>query len=152
MKTKVIKRKPPEWTNKWGKKARYGVKKNWKLATWCPSKKTQEVLDKLQEALMKKCTEWEACAYAWIDPTTLVKWKNEDPEFSKRIDKCKTMYMQAVKFASYERMMNLKNRDATDILMKLDKEFTDKVEVKWEITLRDAIKAIKEKRLGNSEE
>ena len=35
--------------------------------------------------------------------------------------------------------------------MKVDKDFSDKVEVKWEVTLVDAIAMLKQKRLEQQE-
>lgn len=141
--TKVITRKDN------GVKLRYKVDKNWKVMTWRPTKKTPEVLDKLKEALMKGCTEWEACAYAEIDPTTLVDRKKADPKFSLQIEHWKELYVQAIKFASYNRAINEKNRDSTDILFKIDKRYTDKqdIDVKWELSLVWIAKAMQQKRL-----
>lgn len=149
VKTKIVKRKLPLWSTKWWEQAKYQVKPNWKLATWKPDKKTPEVMAKLQEALMKGCTEWEACAYAWIFSSTLSRWKADDVELSKQIEHWKDMYIQAIKFASFERAMNTKNRDATDILFKVDKRYSDKqdIDVKWEVSLVWIAKAMQQKRL-----
>lgn len=149
-KTKVIKR--PQNTL-WGKpvKAKYKVKKDWKLDTWRPTKKTPEVLGKLQEAFWYKCTEEEACAYAWIWYTTFKERKEKDKEFATNIQLWKNAYIVNIKKASYQRAMNTKNKDSTEILMKVDKDFSDKVEVKWEVTLVDAIAMLKQKRLEQQE-
>lgn len=150
MRTKTITRKPREWGKGKKNKQKLKIRPDGKFDTWRPTKKTPEVLDKLKYALMRKCSEREACAYAWISVAVLEKRKTEDKKFIERIDYCKSLYLQAIKFASFERTQNLKNRDATEILMKMDKDFSDKVEVKWEVTLRDAIKAIKDKRLSSN--
>lgn len=148
-KTKVVKRKLPLWSTKGWEKAKYKVKPNWKLDTWKPSKKTTATLNKLQYALMRGCTEWEACAYAEIRQQTLIEWKNESKEFAEQIEHWKEMYIQAIKFASYDRAMNRKNRDSTDILFKVDKRYSDKAEVehKWEISLIDIAREMQQKRL-----
>lgn len=127
----------------------FKVRKDWKLDTWRPTKKTPELLGKLKDALMKGCTEAEACAYAGLDQSTLIDWKNEDKNFAKQIEQWKELYVQAIKFASYNRAMNEKNRDATDILFKIDKRYSDKVDanVKWEISLVDIAKQMQQKRL-----
>jgi hypothetical protein len=39
------------------------------------------------------------------------------------------MYPQAIKFASFDRAMNEKNRDSTDILFKIDKRYSDKQDI-----------------------
>lgn len=127
----------------------FKVRKDWKLDTWRPTKKTPEILNKLQDALMKWCTEWEACAYAGITQQVLVNWKNEDKNLIEQIQAWKDMYIQAIKFASYDRAMNRKNRDSTDILFKIDKRYSDKIDadIKWEISLVDIAKQMQQKRL-----
>ena len=127
----------------------FKVRKDWKLDTGRPTKKTPEILNKLQEALMKGCTEWEACAYAGITQQVLVNWKNEDKNFIEQIEHWKEMYVQAIKFASFERAMNTKNRDSTDILFKVDKRYSDKqdIDVKWEVSLVSIAKQMQQKRL-----
>lgn len=151
-KTKVIARKPHPTDTKWGKKAKYKVKKDWKLDTWRPTKKTPEVLQKLKEAFWFKCTEEEACAYAWIGYTTFKERKEKDKEFATNIQLWKNAYIVNIKKASYQRAINTKNKDSTEILMKVDKDFSDKVEVKWEVTLVDAIAMLKKKRLEQQDE
>lgn len=147
--TKEINRKLPEWSTKWWTKAIYPVKENWKLATWKPTKKTEAVLNKLQFALERGCTEWEACAYAGIKQQTLVNWKNDDKELVEQIEAWKSLYVQQIKFKSFERAMNEKNRDSTDILFKIDKRYSDKVDanVKWELSLVSIAKQMQQKRL-----
>ena len=148
-KTKIVKRKLPLNSTRGWEQAKYQVKPDGKIMTWKPSKKTPEVLNKLQEALMKWCTEWEACAYAGISQQCLVKRKNESKEFVEQIEHWKDMYIQAIKFVSFERAMNEKNRDSTDILFKVDKRYSDKqdIDVKWEVSLVWIAKAMQQKRL-----
>ena len=142
-KTKVITRKDN------GVKLRYKVDKNWKVMTWRPTKKTPEILQKLKEAYMRNCTDEEACAYAEISESALNRRKDEDPKFKEQIKHWRWLYVQAIKFASYERALNTKNRDATDILFKIDKSYSDKqdIDVKWEISLVWIAKAMQQKRL-----
>jgi len=59
----------------------------------------------------------------------LNKRKEDDPKFIEQIRAWKELYVQAIKFKSYERAMNAKNRDSTDILFKVDKSYSDKSEV-----------------------
>ena len=127
----------------------FKVRKDWKLATWRPTKKTDDILQKLKYAFMRNCTEAEACAYAEIWESTLNKRKEDDPKFIEQIRAWKELYVQAIKFKSYERAMNAKNRDSTDILFKVDKSYSDKSEVehKWQISLVDIAKEMQQKRL-----
>ena len=149
IKKATINRKPHKNDTKWGDKAKYKIRKDWKLDTGRPTKKTPELLEKLKDALMKGCTESEACAYAELDQSTLIDRKNADKDFAKQIDRWKWLYIQAIKFASYDRAMNRRNRDSTDILFKIDKSYSDKVDanVKWELSLVDIAREMQQKRL-----
>ena len=64
-----------------------------------------------------------------ISQVSLIKWKKEDAELVNTIEHWKEMYIQAIKFASFERAMNEKNRDSTDILFKIDKRYSDKQDI-----------------------
>lgn len=130
-------------------KQTFKVRPDWKLDTWRPTKKTPEVLEKLKYAFMRNCTEAEASAYAEISEDTLNKRKAEDPNFIKQIRAWKDMYVQAIKFKSYERAMNAKNKDSTEILFKVDKSYSDKqdIDVKGEVSLVWIAKAMQQKRL-----
>lgn len=127
----------------------FKVRKDWKLDTWRPTKKTPEVLEKLKYAFMINCTEEEASAYAGISYDTLNKWKAEDENFIKEIQAWKKQYFFAIKDASFKRAQNTKNRDATDILFKIDKSYSDKIDadIKWEVSLVNIAKAMQQKRL-----
>ena len=146
---KVISRKLPENDTKWGEKARYKVRKDWKLDTWRPTKKTPEVLKKLQEAFRINCTEEEACSHAWISVATLDMRKANSEDFTRQIQMWKKEYFYDIKKASHERAKNIKNRDSTDILFKVDKRYSDKqdIDVKWEVSLVWIAKAMQQKRL-----
>lgn len=148
-KTKKVERKLPLNSTKGGTEAVYWIKANGKIMTWKPTKKTPEVLTKLQYALMRGCTEWEACAYAEISQKCLIDWKNESKELSEQIEHWKDMYVQAIKFASFTRAIDTKNRDSTDILFKIDKRYSDKVDanVKAEVSLVWIAKAVQQKRI-----
>lgn len=147
VKTAVIKRKTREWW--WWDHAKYRVKKDWKLDTWRPTKKTPEVLEKLREAFKVNCTEEEASAHAWISLDTLNNWKANDPDFLNKIRQWKKEYFYDIKKASHERAQNIKNRDSTDILFKIDKSYSDKqdIDVKGEVSLVWIAKAMQQKRL-----
>jgi len=140
--SKVIVRS--DWT-----KAKYKVKKDWKLDVWRPTKKTPEVLKKLEEAYRVNCTDEEASAHAGIWLRTLNDWKEQDPEFSQQIQAWKKSYYFSIKNASFQRAQNIKNRDSTDILFKIDKSYSDKIDadIKWEISLVDIAKQMQQKRL-----
>ena len=103
---------------------------------------------------MQGCTEQEACAYAWVSQVSLIKWKKEDADLVNTIAHRKELYPQAIKFASFKRAMNEKNRDSTDILFKIDKRYSDKqdIDVKWEVSLVSIAKAMQQKRLDQEKE
>ena len=147
-KTKIIKR--PQNTL-WGKpvKAKYKVNKDWKLATGRPSKRTPEVIEKLQEAFLYNCTEAEACAYAWIDQTTFINWKKEDEKFLKRVEWAKQQYAYQIKKASYTRAVNTRTKDSTEILFRIDSRYKEKQEEKnTTVTIMDVARIMQEKRLA----
>jgi len=145
--SKVIVRS--DWT-----KAKYKVKKDWKLDVWRPTKKTPEVLKKLEEAYRVNCTDEEASAHAGIWLRTLNDWKEQDPEFSQQIQAWKKSYYFSIKNASFQRAQNIKNRDSTDILFKIDKSYSDKqdIDVKWEVSLVWIAKAMQQKRLDKEKQ
>lgn len=130
-------------------KAKYKVKKNWKLDVWRPTKKTPEVLKKLEEAYRVNCTDEEASSHAGIWLRTLNDWKEQDELFSQQILAWRKSYHYEIKKASFDRAKNTKNRDATDILFKIDKSYSDKqdIDIKWEISLVWIAKAMQQKRL-----
>lgn len=143
-KTKTIIRKD-NWV-----KLKYKLDKNGKVMTWRPTKKTEDVLQKLKYAFMRNCTEAEACAYAEIWESTLNKRKEDDPKFIEQIRAWKAMYAQSIKFKSYERAMNAKNKDSTDILFKIDDSYKERKEIDvWETSLVAIAKAMQQKRLEN---
>lgn len=125
------------------------LKANWKQDTWRPTKKTAEVLKKLQEAYSVNCTDAEAAAHAEISERTLNNWKEEDEKFVQQIQAWKGSYRYEIKKASFDRAKDTKNRDSTDILFKIDKGYSDKVDanVKWELSLVSIAKEMQQKRL-----
>jgi len=147
-KTKIIRR--PQNTL-WGKmvKAKYKVDKDGKLATGRPTKKTPEVLDKLQEAFLYNCTEAEACAYAWINETTLNERKKKDEKFKERILRAKSQYYYAIKKTSYARATNVRTKDSTEILFRIDSRYKEKQEEKnTTVTIVDVARVMQERRLA----
>ena len=147
-KTKVIKR--PQNT-KWGKpvKVKYKIRKDGKTDTGRPTKKTPEVIKKLQEAYLYNCTDEEACAYAWISETALNDWKKKDEKFKERIHWAKQQYAFAIKRASYKRATNIKTKDSTEILFRIDKRYKEEEEKQnTTVTILDIARIMQEKRLA----
>ena len=147
-KTKVIKR--PQNT-KWGKpvKVKYKIRKDWKTDTGRPTKKTPEVISKLQEAYLYNCTDEEACAYAWISETALNEWKKKDEKFKERVHWAKQQYAFAVKRASYQRAINTRTKDSTEILFRIDKRYKEEEEKQnTTVTILDIARIMQEKRLA----
>ena len=133
-----------DWT-----KAKMPLRKDWKCDTWRPTKKTKDILDKLQAAYEINCTDAEAAAHAGISESTINKWKAEDEDFMEQIQRWRRAYRFAIKKASFERAKDVKNRDSTDILFKIDKEYSDKVDanLKAEVSLIWIAKAVQQKRI-----
>jgi len=55
-----------------------------------PSRITQGVLAKLEVAFSLGCSDREACSFAGINPATLYRYQNKNPEFSERKEGLKT--------------------------------------------------------------
>jgi len=147
-KTKVIKR--PQ-NSKWGKtvKVKYKIRKDGKTDTGRPTKKTDVVLKKLQEAFLYNCTEEEACAYAWISQQTFIERKKADSKFLERVHWAKQQYAFAIKRASYKRATNIKTKDSTEILFRIDKRYKEEEEKQnTTVTILDIARIMQEKRLA----
>lgn len=129
--------------------AKMWVRKDWKMDTWRPTKKTEDVLKKLAEAYWCNCTDEEAAAHAEISVRTLDYWKEKDEKFLQQIQAWKWSYRFEIKKASFERAKDTKNKDSTEILFKIDKWYSDKVDanVKWELSLVSIAKQMQQKRL-----
>lgn len=54
------------------------------MPAWRPDKITPEVLAKLEAGFMNSLTDEECCLYADINPSTLYRYIEKNPEFSKR--------------------------------------------------------------------
>lgn len=130
-------------------KAKMAVRKDWKLDTWRPTKKTKEVLKKLQAAYEVNCTDEEAASHAGISEATLNNRKKEDADFLEQIRQWRRSYNFRIRETSFKRATNVKNRDSTDILFKIDKRYSDKqdIDVKWEVSLVWIAKIMQQKRL-----
>jgi hypothetical protein len=50
-----------------------------------PTKRTERVLNRLQEALEKGLPRWAACALAKISYDAFNEWMNKDPEFKASV-------------------------------------------------------------------
>lgn len=135
--------------------AKMKLKEDWKtMDTWRPTKKTKEVLKKLQAAYEVNCTDEEAASHAGISEATLNNRKKEDENFLEQIRQWRRSYNFHIREASFARAKNIKNRDSTDILFKIDKRYSDKqdIDVKWEVSLVSIAKAMQQKRLDQEKE
>ena len=54
------------------------------MAWWRPLKIDDKILAKLEEWFAYSLTDEECCLYAWINPVTLYRYIEKNPEFSKR--------------------------------------------------------------------
>lgn len=122
----------------------------WKCVTWRPTKKTEEVMKKLAEAYWVNCTDEEAAAHAEISLRTLDYWKEKDEKFLQQIQAWKWSYRFEIKNASFQRAKDIKNKDSTEILFKIDKAYSDKAEIehKWQVSLITIAKEMQQKRLN----
>lgn len=132
----------PNWS-----KAKYKIKKDWKLNTWRPTKKTKELIEKLVDLFSIDCTDEEACALVGITTETFYKRMNEDKKFSDTIIRAKKKYFEDIRRASKDRAMNTKNRDSTDILFKRDERYKDRNELDvWGEAIKSLLSFAKDKQ------
>ena len=68
--------------NKKRKKRNVNTNINW--TAWRPSKIDENILAKLEEWFMMSLTDDECCIYVWINPCTLYRYIEKNPEFGKR--------------------------------------------------------------------
>lgn len=94
-----------------------------------PTKKTPDVIGKLESAFANGYNIVQACSYANIHPDTYYEWLNNDQDFSDNMTKAQTnLGMHARKVVADEvKQGNL--RAATWWLERRDPEFKDKSSV-----------------------
>jgi len=55
-----------------------------KSNAWRKTVLTEEILAKLEEWFLMSLTDEECCLFAWINPSTLYRYIEKNPEFSER--------------------------------------------------------------------
>lgn len=129
-------------------KAKYKIRSDGKLATWRPTKKTEEVIKKLCEAFEIDCTVEEACSHAWITKATYMQWCREDKEFVYRMKQAKHEFFYKMRQANIAKNTDIKLGDPLKVLSKRDARYRDKWEIEhtWEISIIAIAKQAEENR------
>ena len=131
-------------TKKPGKKV--NTNKNW--TAWRPNKIDEIVLAKLEEGFMMSLTDDECCLYADINPSTLYRYIEKNPEFSKRKEllkrtpniKAKSNWYDEIKQGNYTSSKEwLERRDKEHFSTRQEVEQNSKVELKAEISALDSL-------------
>lgn len=76
-----------------------------------PTVMTKQVIAKLEWAFRIDCNEEEACIYAGIDPSTLWRYKQKNPDFASQITEWKQSIPIAARAVIAERVVTLKSAD-----------------------------------------
>lgn len=105
-----------------------GKKKPDAKPLWRTSKKTDEVIGKLEEIFRLDWTIAEACSYAKIDPSTYHDWKNNDKDFSDRMDDAKEYAFIEARRTINKAIKEWDWRLALDIMRRRDWRYKDKAE------------------------
>lgn len=129
-------------------KAKYKIRQDGKLATWRPTKKTEDVIKKLCEAFEIDCTVEEACTEAGITKETYTQWCKEDKEFSYRMKQAKNKFFVKIRKANLAKNTDIKLGDPLKVLSKRDERYKDKWEIEhtWEISIIEIAKKAEEER------
>jgi len=95
---------------------------------WRNTKKTPEVVGKLEEIFRIDGTISEACSYANIDRSTYYDWLEKDKDFSNKMEDAKEyMFIEARK-TIVKAVKEWDGKLALDIMRKRDKRYKDKSE------------------------
>jgi len=93
-----------------------------------PTVFTDETIAKLEYAFSLDCTDKEACFHADINPSTLYRYQNENPDFKERKDILK----QSPVFKARQSVLDGIESDKRLALMYLERKKKDEFSVKTE--------------------
>ena len=97
---------------------------------WRPAIMTDEVLAKLEEWFAMWFTDNEACLYADINPSTLYRYIDKNPEFSKRKEILKD---QPKMKAKMNIVQSINKWDLTDSKWYAERKIKDEFSLKQEV-------------------
>ncbi len=103
-----------------------------------PTKMTEIVIGKLEEAFAYGASDREACFYADINPDTLYAYQKEHPEFSERKEALKERPILAARQKVVQEIQN----DVKNAQWYLERKRKDEFSLRQEVTGADGEKLI----------
>jgi len=100
-------------------------KENSKKKVWRPEIMTQEIIEKILEALSQARTVRFACKYAWISVYTYYKYKEKYPDFSERTEEAFENSRDVARQGLYTLLKAWDPATIRWYLQKTDPEFKD---------------------------
>jgi hypothetical protein len=98
-----------------------------------PTKMTDDVIAKLEQAWSMGCSDSEACLHADIVPSTLYRYCEAHPEFSERKETLKTRVVLKARQAMIDLLdstdENIKQKAAVDTLNRYDGKPKERVDL-----------------------
>lgn len=114
-----------------------------------PTVMTKQVIAKLEWAFRIDCNEEEACIYAGIDPSTLWRYKQKNPDFASQINEWKQSIPIAARAVVAERVVVNKSPEDSWAYLRAKRkaEFAEQKNVKVDtniVSIEDLNKAATE--------
>lgn len=116
------------------KKTTKKTKKTWPKWSW---KKTEKVIQYLEDIFKIDWTVEEACTHAWIWTSIFYDWLKDDKEFSERISKAKDYMFIEAKKTLQKGIKGWDVKAAIEYLKRRDKRYSEKIQqenTNYEIT------------------
>lgn len=112
-----------------------------KKPTGRPTKKTEEVVQKLIDVFKIDWTVEEACAHAWIKKRTYYHWLEHDEEFLHEMEAAKQYAFTLARKTLVKWIQSWDTKSAIEFLKRRDKRYKDKQEIdakiEWTVSLQN---------------
>lgn len=110
-------------------------KKNKENQGWRPEVITSDILQLLEFCFATWMTDEEACYQAKISPRTLYNYQKENEEFLQKKQMLKSSIKLQAKINIWRSIMRWDLDNSKWWLTKMDPEFKDSINIKWELSL-----------------
>ena len=115
----------------WKQRIAYGV-----------TKMTDEVIAKLEQAFAIGATRAQACDYADVDPSTLWRWEQKNPELSNRFQRMREKLPLKAKMNIAQSVHQGTITDSKYVLEKMEPEtYAEKLKIEHTDTATDGVHA-----------
>ena len=101
-----------------------------------PTVMNEETLAKLEWAFIRGFSDREACLYAKINPATLYRYQEDNPEYSEHKETLKDSPKMKAKEVTYEHLTQGDKDIAKFVLERRDPDYVKKSETKNETNLK----------------